>query len=243
MIVRGFAVGVVLTCLVWTAASASVADDLRSVIADDTVHGDLGRTKFAIDRLIDPNIDSSTALRVVDKIVADVRGMTPSGANAGDLVQVLQTVIYEPGPWNSGKPFRYDHGDPIGLDIRKRLLSTYLTEKNGNCITMPLLFLIVAERLDLNMTAGLAPLHVLVRFSDDDGTIHNLETTSGAGRTRESHYRNMLPMADQAVESGIYLRSLTRKETVAVTSMTVVEYLIAEHRYLEALEAIDVVLD
>lgn len=44
---------------------------------------------------------------------------------------------------------------------------------------MPFLFIILGDRLGINVTASVAPLHVFVKFTDENGVIHNLETTSG----------------------------------------------------------------
>ncbi|MEM9969623.1 MAG: transglutaminase family protein [Pseudomonadota bacterium] len=239
---RAFVVAVFLVCLTVAYAAADIADDLRAIIADDAQHGDLARTKLAFDRLIDPSIDTAAAMRAVDKIVADVRQMTLPGASNWDIAQILRMVIYAPGPWNENRPFAYDHDDPLGLQTQNRLLSDYLKDRRGNCITMPFLFLIAGERLGLDMTAGLAPLHVFVRFTDDAGVTHNLEATSGAGRTRDSHYLQHLPMTDRAIESGIYLRSLTREELVAVMAVSVAEHLMDRGRHQEALETLKVIL-
>jgi len=65
------------------------------------------------------------------------------------------------------------------------LLQRYLTTRRGNCITMPILFLALGQRLGLTMTLAEAPLHVFVKYTDDDGAVWNLEATSGGGVTRD----------------------------------------------------------
>ena len=73
------------------------------------------------------------------------------------------------------------------------------------------------------MRPSLAPLHVFVKFTDEAGTVTNLETTSGALPARDVHYRNQLPMTDEAITNGVFLAELSQEETVAVIATVLVE--------------------
>ena len=92
------------------------------------------------------------------------------------------------------------------------------------------------------MTLGLAPLHAFVKFTDDTGVTWNLETTSGAGSTREVWYRKNLPMTDKAIASGIYLRALSHEEVVAVVASTLVGELLRKGRPEDAIAVSQVIL-
>lgn len=59
---------------------------------------------------------------------------------------------------------------------------------------------------------------------------------------RDEWYREVMPMADRAVESGIYLRSLSRRENVAAMATTVLEHLMKRDRFNEALAVSEVIL-
>ena len=96
------------------------------------------------------------------------------------------------------------------------MLQRYLTTRRGNCITMPILFLALGQRLGLTMTLAEAPLHVFVKYTDDGGVVWNLEPTSGGGFTRDAWYRKKLPMSDKAVANGVYLRPLAHEEATAL---------------------------
>src|SRR6185295_18483907 len=108
-------------------------------------------------------------------------------------------AIYEVGAWNYGRAFGYDHADPFGRILANRLLFTYLRTRQGNCISMPTLFLIVADRMGLNVHLATAPLHMFVRYTDPQGADHNLETTSGGHEARDALYRQNFPMTDRAI--------------------------------------------
>jgi regulator of sirC expression with transglutaminase-like and TPR domain len=109
---------------------------------------------------------------------------------------------------------------------------------------MPMLFLAVGERLGLDLTLSTAPLHVLVRFTDRaDGRSRNVEATSGGGFARDAHYRRLLPMTDEAIRNGVYLRSLSRREALALIATPVLDHLLATGRYDDAIAVADVLVE
>ncbi|MEM6942452.1 MAG: transglutaminase family protein [Pseudomonadota bacterium] len=152
-----------------TFADAGPREDLAAIFSQDMASLDLAATKIAIDRMIDPSIDAGAQLAEIDRMAAEVRAMIPLGADSWQKVEVLRRYIYQPGAWNDGRAFAYDLEDPLGEDIRNKLMSDYLTDRRGNCITMPFLFIILGERVGLDVRPALAPLHVLVKFRDDAG--------------------------------------------------------------------------
>lgn len=156
----------------------------------------------------------------------------------------MRRVLYDPGPWNWGRPFSYDHADPYGVDLRNKLLGTYLATRRGNCVSMPVLQLLVAERLGLNVSLSTAPLHVFMRYTNPtNGRSIAIEATSGGNPTRENSYHEKMGVTDAQVASGIYLSVLTKRESIAVMASTVVEWLMSKERYAEAIEVADVLLE
>jgi regulator of sirC expression with transglutaminase-like and TPR domain len=224
-------------------AHADVRSDVRELFTRDMATIDLARVKVEIDQMIDPSINVERQLAQIDQMVATIQSMIPVGADSWAKVQTIRQYIYEPGPWNDYRAFSYDHDDPYGLDVQNKLLADYIQDRRGNCITMPFLFIILGQRLGLDVTPSMAPLHVFVKFTDDDGVTHNLETTSGAGRARDQHYRDHLPITDDAIANGVFLAPLSNEEAVAVIAVVVVEHLIKEGRLHDAMAVADIVLD
>lgn len=107
---------------------------------------------------------------------------------------------------------------------------------------MPVLFTILGREIGLKLTLARAPLHIFVKFTDDDGRIWNLETTSGAGFARDLHYRRNLPMTDEAIANGVYLRALSREETTGAMASDLVSHLLGAGRFEDAIVAANVVL-
>jgi hypothetical protein len=96
--------------------------------------------------------------------------------------------------------------------------------------------------MGLNLALSTAPLHMFLRYTDEHGREINLEATSGAYPARLAWFRLNLPMSDRSIESGLYMRTLTRREMVAHMASTVVDFLMSEHRYQDAIEVAQVIL-
>ncbi|HYC74668.1 transglutaminase family protein [Brevundimonas sp.] len=199
--------------------------------------------KIALDRLVDPGINARTVRTEIERMATAARDLAGHGASDIYRLAAVRNVIYEAGPWNDHRPFGYDHDDPYGQNVNNKLLSSYLETRRGNCVSMPTLFLILADRLELDVALSVAPLHVFVRYRPTEGLPVNLETTSGALPAREAWYREKLPMTDLAVATGAYLRSLPRKEGVALMATTVMESLTDQARYQDAINVAEVILE
>ena len=199
--------------------------------------------KLAFDQVIDPSIKPAEITAELDKMARTASDMAGPGAPEGRKLAALQKLIYVAGPWNDNRPFSYDLADPNGQDIRHKLLSNYLQSRRGNCVSMPILFLLLADRMGLNGAAlADAPLHLFIRYTNVAGRQFNLETTSGANVARDVWMRQQAPMTDKAIENGLYLRPLTRREAVANMAETIVEYLIDAGRYEDAIAVSEVIL-
>jgi regulator of sirC expression with transglutaminase-like and TPR domain len=193
---------------------------------------DLGKIKLTIDRMIEPQIDVDKGLEQLDAMVAQVELLLPSQATARDKFDVLRAYLYKAGPWNDFRPFGYDLDDPFGHNIRNKLLPTYLATRKGNCVSMPLLVIVLAQRLGINVTAATAPDHILVKYRGETGGWLNFEATNG-GFARDEWIRQENPMTQQALDSGIYMQPLTKKETAVVMLGTLMEFCRKQGRYEE----------
>jgi regulator of sirC expression with transglutaminase-like and TPR domain len=237
---------ILILAIVWALTVASShAQDFRNVQLETQIEAlfvgnrDLAEIKLSVDRMVEPSVNVAEARRSIDRMAADLSRISASANGSLEKLKILKRYVYEAGAWNGNRPFAYDPNDPLGRKPANRLLAEYLTDRHGNCVTMPILFMILGERMGLKMTLAHAPLHFFVKFTDDAGNVWNLEATSGAGFTRDSHYRKNLPMSDRAVETGLYLRPLSREETIASIATLVVEHLMTEGRFEDAIAVSD----
>ena len=183
-----------------------------------------GEAKLVVDLLIDPSNDTAATRRELDHWERVVRSNVPAGANGRQTLDVLLKTLYQPGPWNDDKPFRYDLGDPLGKQPANKRLATYLATREGNCVSMPILVAILGQRLGLTITLATAPEHVLVKFADDSlQQWVNVEATGGGYKSDDSYIRDT-SISHAALDNEIYLRPLRPHESLGVIASTLMEH-------------------
>jgi regulator of sirC expression with transglutaminase-like and TPR domain len=217
--------------------------DLPSIPEQDI---DIGYWALVIAKECDSTIDMVRYLHALDSMAARIRYMV--GPREGDMVRFVMTQMYqfEPGEWNEGQICSYDLDDPLGEKPGARLLTTYLDTHKGNCVSMPTLFLALIERVDptIPFNGVAAPLHLFCRFYDrQDDTVWNVEATSGGYSVREEWAIEQFGISRAAIDSGIYMRSLSKKEYIA----ELISVLVAKHRvakeYDKALKLAELILE
>jgi regulator of sirC expression with transglutaminase-like and TPR domain len=182
---------------------------------------DLAKVNIAIDRMIDPKLDDKNTLKTLDDMASSVARMAPFTATSREKIDALRAYLYLPGAWNNNQVFTYDlAGDPKGSKIPNKLITNYLKSRKGNCVSMPLLFVILGQKLGINVTIAQAPEHFFVRYIDESGQSFNLEATTGAGLKKDASYKSEFGIPQKAIENGLYLRSLSKKETVLMIFTT-----------------------
>jgi regulator of sirC expression with transglutaminase-like and TPR domain len=220
--------------------SPDVVATVQSVLSLPDDELDYARAKLTFDRIIDASIDIDATMAELDQMAEDARCLAGPSATDAKKLAALRKLIYESGPWNGHRPFHYDHAD--FKNLRVKLVSHYLDTRLGNCVSMPVLFLILADKLGLHMALAMAPVHLFLRHLEGSGRTTNLETTSGALPARDIWIRETRRVTDLGVASGFYMRSLSRREGVAAMAMTVVEHLRGQRRDREAVPVLETIL-
>ena len=204
---------------------------------DDQI--DLGKVKLTVDQMIDPGLNVSIVENRLDTLLKSVQSMvteTVPMEKATDTHKMLalRTFLYDKGHWNQQQVFGYDFNDPFGQELHNKRLSSYLDTRKGNCVTMPTLFAILA--------LSTAPLHLLVKFTDESGVTLNLETTSGAKPARDEYIQEQFQISEQALSNGTYLGQLSRKESAAVIASLVMDHAVEQGELLKALHLSELLL-
>lgn len=125
------------------------------------------------------------------------------------IVEFKDTVV-----WRVHKPYQYEFDDFLGEEDWSNMFVTKLLHTSkGQCHSMPLLYLILAEEINAKAWLSLAPEHSFVIFSDGR-TFLNFETTNGSAVTEawmmESGYINSM-----AIKNRIYLDTLGKDALIS----------------------------
>ncbi|MGY0556523.1 MULTISPECIES: transglutaminase family protein [unclassified Lysobacter] len=219
----GWVLGVLLASVAPFACAADLAP-LRVLFQLPDNRVDYAATKLTVDRLIDPSTDVAAVRRQLDQWESAVRGNVPTNPTARQVLDALLKTLYEPGAWNQGRPFTYDLSDPLGKNPTNKQLATYLATRKGNCVSMPILIVILGQRFGLPVALATAPNHVMVKFADDTQQAWlNVEATAG-GFKYDSSYEHETGISEQAIENGLYLRPLTPREGAGVIASSLMEH-------------------
>jgi hypothetical protein len=135
-------------------------------------------------------------------------------------IQKLYTrknTLYIPSAGDSltVNPFRYDFNDFMGdRDWKKMFVSKLLQSGTGQCHSLPLLFLCIAEQFQARAWLSLSPNHSFIQYFDQEGRRYNFETTNGNLVTQtwlmQSTYVNA-----SALKNKTYLDTLSSRKLYA----------------------------
>ncbi len=201
---------------------------------------------LVIDKYINPETDVEKTYRHVEGMGRTVAKMAGDKATDLEKIAAIRTYIYTAGPWNNHQPFSYDFLNPQGRLAVHKTLDYYIGNKKGNCVSMPILFLVLSEQLGVDVSLITAPTHLQIRYTDPKtGKSINLETTSGANPNRPEWLRTQIPpWTDRAVNSDMYLKTLTKQQMVAEMGTTMLQQLYTEDKnYHENIEVALVILN
>lgn len=112
-------------------------------------------------------------------------------------------------------PIKYDFEDYWGRENWAKMFVTKLLKTNtGQCHSMPLLYLILAEAIDAEAYLALSPNHSYIKFQDEKGKWYNLELTNGM-LTVSSFILNNGYITAEAIQNKIYMQNLTKQQMLS----------------------------
>ena len=185
---------------------------------------DLGKAVYAMERpAIGSRVTEQQFNGMLDKLASLVRdrlraeGRDP--ADQGNLhagIQMLfQDTIRDPKSGKELKPFRYDLEDFWGeTDPTKLFVSKLLVSGEGQCRSMPLLYLLLAERLGAEAYWAFSPNHSYVKYPVSERQFLNFETTVGMPISDKLIARSGY-MRTEAMQSRIYMDTVGVRRSVA----------------------------
>jgi hypothetical protein len=112
-------------------------------------------------------------------------------------------------------PYTYDFDDALGRkDWSKMFVSKLLETGNGNCHSLPYLYKILSDELDIPCHLSFAPNHIYIKLFAESTGWYNTELTSATFPVDAwiiaSGYVNI-----DAIRNGLYMDTLSTKQSVA----------------------------
>jgi len=148
---------------------------------------------------------------MVDRIKYLNKGITDPIARVG----LLNAYFFLPGWWNDSITFTYDLDDLEARKTTNQFLNGYIATKKGSCITMAMLYLVIADRLGWPIKPVRSTQHFFCRYIQEGLKYNNIEATCGGGYISDSQYVHQVGIPQKAIDNGVYLRTLTKNEYIA----------------------------
>ncbi|MEN9611345.1 MAG: hypothetical protein RLZZ628_2159 [Bacteroidota bacterium] len=114
-------------------------------------------------------------------------------------------------------PYEYDFEDPFGKkDYSQFFVTKLMRTRKGQCRSLPLLYLILAEELGVKAWLAYSPQHSYVRLQDEKRNWYNLELTNGH-YSADSWILGSSFIKAEALKNQLYMDTLSAKALIAGT--------------------------
>lgn len=112
-------------------------------------------------------------------------------------------------------PMQYDFDDFQGeQDFSKLFVTKLLSSHKGQCHSLPLLYLILCEKVGAEASLAFSPQHSYIKFKDKKNNWHNLELTQGMMVTDAFIIGSGFINA-AAIKHGVYMQPQTKEQVIA----------------------------
>jgi len=165
-----------------------------------------------------PNLNVQFFLQTFDYLADRYKFYFGKYNNPEDRIRAMNSYLYRPGFWNDSITFTYDDDDLQVTKLDNKFINGYIANKKGSCITMPMLYVILGERLGFPIYPVRSAKHFFVRYIPEKSSIklqQNIEATNGGGFISDNQYKEDVLIPDKAIKNGVYLRTLSKKEYLA----------------------------
>jgi regulator of sirC expression with transglutaminase-like and TPR domain len=188
------------------AAEQSTIEKLAALPEDKI---DIGIVSLTLAKEFYPDLDIEAYSAQIDAMAKNVKLLTRYSTDPDFRIRALNSYLYKV------EGIQYDLTDPLGKKPENRYLNGILDTKKGSCVTMPLLYLAIAQRLGYPIYPVATPDHLFLRYEDPKLKMKNIEATGGGGFNPEGKYKADFRISDKAIENGVYLRTMTYRELLA----------------------------
>jgi len=170
---------------------------------------DVGIAALNLAKEIYPDIDIASYSEKIDALAEQVRRLARGSEDPDQRVRCLNTVLFLNEKFQAQRDPSFQHKS------ENYYLNFVLDTKQGNCFSMPLLYVAVAQRIGWPIYIVHVPDHYFVRYVDPTFRQQNIEATSGGGYVPDEKYAEDFLVTEMGRKSGAYLRTLTYRELLA----------------------------
>jgi len=178
-----------------------------------------------------PKIKFKAYIKKIDGIVKKVIELTGCRIEPEYRIASINTVLFK------DLDYAYDKKDFYGKKTKNHFLVGILNTKTGVCDSIPLLYLIICERLNYPVYLSRAPNHFYLIYYDPlIPYITNIEATGEGGFNPNAHYIHDFKIPQKTIKNGVYMKPLSKREAIASYLLNNVVYHYNKKNYYRAIE-------
>lgn len=163
---------------------------------------DLGDAALFLASEVYPGLDTAQYSKKLDRMVKEIQLLAGGNTDPEHRIGVLTTYLYRI------HGFHFDEEDKFAKKLENRYLNGLLDTKAGSCTTMPLLYLVLAQRLGYPIYPVAAPQHLFCRYILPDSKYINIEATTGRVYIADEGYIHDMEIPKAGIKSGAYMKLL-----------------------------------
>ncbi|MCA9086547.1 MAG: hypothetical protein KDA81_20965, partial [Planctomycetaceae bacterium] len=146
---------------------------------------DLLKAALLIARLDNEEVDPDVYVERVDRLAAEVRQTLPADASEADRLKALDQMLFREYGFR-GSQFEY-------YTTSNSYLNEVIDDREGLPITLSVLYIELAKRLDLNVVGLGLPGHYVVRFEPtDDGRMQIIDVYNRGERISQQEAESLI---------------------------------------------------
>jgi hypothetical protein len=143
------------------------------------------------------------------------------------LSDTLQVTLN--GKKQTHLPYYYDYDDPTAQeDQRNYFVTKTLATGGGQCHTLPVVYLLLAEALGVKASLAYNPQHSFIRFTNNQGLVLNYETTVDRFLS-DAYYMDVLPTMADAQRNRIFITELSSQQLISSVVLNMASFFADEH--------------
>lgn len=195
----------------------------------------LAKVAFELSKEVDSSVNVKNDLNFIKKLSVAVKKASYNSPDPVVRIEALKEVI------SRDMGLAYDFSDPKAESPANNLLSYTLKTKKGSCLTMPLLYLAVAQELKWPIYPVVVQNHMFLRYVTGGKDI-NIEATSGSSLP-DSWYVEHFKVSKDVIKNGNYMKTSSYTEMAALLLQYNAFYYFKKRNHTKAFEYIDAAIE
>ncbi len=175
----------------------------------------IGIASLILSKEVYPNIKFKKYLAIIKKLSSEIFWAVGDRTDPEYHISAINTCLFRKNDYG------YDMDDFYGQKTKNHFLTGILDTKKGVCTSLPLLYMVVAERLNYPIYGIHAPQHFYCRYYSPDyygkgkPYISNIEVTGGGGENPDVFYIEDMKIPKKAYKNEVYCKTLSKREYIA----------------------------